>query len=160
MALGGLFIDDSAVPADLYGLTAVTLLGRHEFDAVVAILVILPVDERCHPLTGLVLGGERLTRVIRSILHRPEQGFRVWVVVGHPWSGERPVHAQFLQPAFQCGSRMALPLSAWRISGCFRVLLIRSLRQALLTTSAAMAGSSRSSTSQATTLRLQTSITR
>ncbi len=103
MALAGLFIDDSAVAAYLYGLTAVTLLGRHEFDAAVAVFVVVPVDERCHPLTGLVLAGERLTRVIRSILHRPEQGFRVWVVVGHPWSGERPEHAQFLQPAFQCG---------------------------------------------------------
>jgi hypothetical protein len=37
---------------------------------------------------------------------------------------------------------------------------IRSLRQSLLIRSAAMAGSSRSTTSQATTLLLQTSITR
>jgi hypothetical protein len=81
MALAGLFIDDSAVAAYLYGLTAVTLLGRHEFDAAVAVLVVVPVDERCHPLKGLDLAGERLTGVIRSILHRPEQGFRVWVVV-------------------------------------------------------------------------------
>ncbi len=62
--MAGLFIDDSAVAADLYGLTAVTLLGRHEFDAAVAVLVVVPVDERCHPLTGLILAGERLTRVI------------------------------------------------------------------------------------------------
>ena len=73
MALAGLFIDESSVAADLYGLTAVTLLGRHEFDAAGAVLVVVPLDERCQPLTGLVLAGERLTRVVRPILHRPEQ---------------------------------------------------------------------------------------
>jgi uncharacterized phage protein gp47/JayE len=57
-------------------------------------------------------------------------------------------------------ARMALPLSECRINGCVRLLLIRSLRQALLTKSAAMAGSSRSATSQATALRLQMSITK
>ena len=44
MALAGLFIDDSAVAGDLYGLTEVTLLGRHEFDGDVAVLVVVPVD--------------------------------------------------------------------------------------------------------------------
>jgi hypothetical protein len=59
-----------------------------------------------------------------------------------------------------CGAtRMALPLSARRTSGRRLPLLMRSLRQALSTRSAAIAGSSRSATSQATTFRLQTSIT-
>jgi hypothetical protein len=71
MALASLFIDDSAVAADLYGLNAVTLLGRHEYDAAVAMLVVISVDERCHSPTSLALAGERLKRVIRSILQRP-----------------------------------------------------------------------------------------
>ena len=58
-----------------------TLLRRYELDAAVAVLLVVPVDKRRHPLTGLVLAGERLTRVISPILHRPEQGFRVGVVV-------------------------------------------------------------------------------
>ena len=45
-----LFVDDSAVPADHYGLTAVTLLGRHDFDAAVTVLVVIPVDGRRDPL--------------------------------------------------------------------------------------------------------------
>jgi len=45
-----LFVDDSAVPADHYGLTAVTLLGRHDFDADVTVLVVIPVDGRRDPL--------------------------------------------------------------------------------------------------------------
>jgi hypothetical protein len=81
MALAGLFIDESSVAADLYGLTAVTLLGRHEFDAAVAVLVVVPVNELGDPLTGLVSGGKWLAGVFRPILHRPEQRFRERVVV-------------------------------------------------------------------------------
>ena len=81
MALAGLFIDESSVAADLYGLTAVTLLGRHEFDAAVAVLVVVPVNELGDPLTGLVSGGKWLAGVFRPILHRPEERFRERVVV-------------------------------------------------------------------------------
>ncbi len=103
MALAGLFVDDSAVPANPHGLANVALLGRHEFDAAVAVLVVVPVDKRCNPLTGLVLPGEWLTRVIRPILHRPEQGFRVRIVLADARPGERREHAQFLQATLQRG---------------------------------------------------------
>jgi hypothetical protein len=73
MALAGLFIDDRAVVADLHSLAIVTLLGRHEFDAAVAVLVVVPVDELGDPLTRLFLGGKWPAGVIRPILHRPEQ---------------------------------------------------------------------------------------
>ena len=73
MALAGSFVDDSAVTTDLDGLTAVALMGRHEFDATVAVLVVVPVDELGDPLTRLFFGGKWLAGVIRSILHRPEQ---------------------------------------------------------------------------------------
>lgn len=42
MALPYLFIDDSTVMADLYGLTAVTLLRRHELDTAMAVPVVVP----------------------------------------------------------------------------------------------------------------------
>ncbi len=67
--------------ADLHGLAIVNLLGCHEFDAAVAVLAVTPVDERRHPLTGLVFGGKWLARVFRSVFHCPEQRFRVGVVV-------------------------------------------------------------------------------
>jgi len=35
--------------ADLHSLAIVTLLGCHEFDAAVAVLVVVPIDERGHP---------------------------------------------------------------------------------------------------------------
>lgn len=73
MALAGSFVDDSAVTADLHGLAIVTLLGRHEFDAAVAVLVVVPVDKLGNPLTRLFFGGKWLAGVIRSIFHRPEQ---------------------------------------------------------------------------------------
>jgi hypothetical protein len=46
------------VAADLHGLTFVTLLGCHEFDPAVAVLVVVPIDELGDPLTGLIFGGE------------------------------------------------------------------------------------------------------
>ena len=103
MALAGSFVDDTAVTADLHGLAIVTLLGRHEFDAAVAVLVVVPVDELGDPLTRLFFGGKWFAGVIRSILHRPEQGFRVRVVIRHPWPREGSEDAQFFQAAFQRG---------------------------------------------------------
>ena len=89
--------------ADLHSLATVTLLRRDELDATVAVLVVVPGDERCHPLTGLIFGGEGFAGVVRPVFHRAEQRFGVGVVVGDPWPGERPEHAQFFQPAFQRG---------------------------------------------------------
>jgi len=62
--------------ADLHSPAIVTLLGRHEFDAAVAMLVVVPIDERGHPLTSLLFGGKWLAGVIRPRLHRSEQRFR------------------------------------------------------------------------------------
>ncbi len=53
-----LLVDDSAVAADIHGMTAVKLLGCHEFEAAVAVLVVVPVDELGDPLTGLVSSGK------------------------------------------------------------------------------------------------------
>ena len=45
MTLVGLCIDDSSVAADLYGLTTVSLLGRYEFDAAVAVPLVVTIDK-------------------------------------------------------------------------------------------------------------------
>jgi hypothetical protein len=60
MALAGLFIDDSSVTADLYGLTAVTLLGRYEFDAAVG-----KEDQRLLPFLADLLSDASLAYQIR-----------------------------------------------------------------------------------------------
>jgi len=44
------------VAADLYGLAIVPLLGHHEFDAALPVLVFVLVDELVDPLTGLFFG--------------------------------------------------------------------------------------------------------
>ncbi len=105
--------------ADLHCLAIVTLLGRHEFDAAVAVLVVVPVDERSDPLTSLLFGGKWLARVIRPVFHCPEQRFRVRVVVGHPWPRERPEHAQFFQPAFQRGRTQGVAVVGMEDQGLF-----------------------------------------
>jgi hypothetical protein len=43
MALARLFVDDSAVRADLHSITVVALVERHEFDRAVAVLMVVPV---------------------------------------------------------------------------------------------------------------------
>jgi hypothetical protein len=52
MSLTRLLIDDSTVPADLHGLTAVALLLRDELDTAVAVPMVVPVDERRHLQAG------------------------------------------------------------------------------------------------------------
>ncbi len=61
------------------------LLWRHEFDAAVTVLVVIPVDERRDPLARLLFGSKRLAGVIGPILNRSEQRFGVGIVVGHSW---------------------------------------------------------------------------
>ena len=43
MSLTCFFVDDSAVTTDLDGLTAVALVGCHEFDTAMAVPVVVPV---------------------------------------------------------------------------------------------------------------------
>ena len=45
---------------DLPGLPIVTLLGRHAFDAALAVTVFVLVDDRRHPLTGPLFGRKWL----------------------------------------------------------------------------------------------------
>jgi len=104
------------------------------------------------------LTNKWLAGVLRPTRHRPEQRYRLGVVIADTRPEERLEDAQFLQSSLHRCRCMALPMSSWRIGGCFLPLLIRCLRQARFTRSVAKAGCSRSATSQATTLRLQTSI--
>ena len=45
MAVTSLLVDNTPVPADLHGLAAVALVGRHELDAAVAMLVVVQVHK-------------------------------------------------------------------------------------------------------------------
>ena len=73
-------------------------MGRDEFDAPVAVPVVVPVHKCRHPLACLVFTGEWPARVVGPVLDRSEQGFRVRVVVGDPGPGEGSEHAHLLQP--------------------------------------------------------------
>jgi len=43
--------------ADLNGLTAVALVGFHEFDTAMAVPVVVPVRNWRHPLAGFIFAG-------------------------------------------------------------------------------------------------------
>ena len=56
MQLMGLDVNLGTALADFKGLTAMAMVGRHEFDTAVAVSVVVPVDERGDLLTGLLFG--------------------------------------------------------------------------------------------------------
>ena len=75
MGLAGLFVDIGSLLANCGGDTGVTLMGRDELDAAVAVPVVGPVDKHRHPLAGLVLAGKGPPGVVRTVFDRSEQGF-------------------------------------------------------------------------------------
>jgi hypothetical protein len=101
MQFTGLLVNFGKVLADFNALAAMGLVGRHESDAAMPLFVILPVDKRHDPSAGLAFASKRPARVIASLLDGSQQGFRVRVVVGDPWSGNGSEHTHLLQPWFQ-----------------------------------------------------------
>ena len=73
-------------------------MGRHEFDAAVAVPVVVPIDKGRHPLACLAFAAKRPAGVVGPVLDRAEQGFREGIVVRNPGLRERPQDTQLLQP--------------------------------------------------------------
>ena len=71
MPLTGLFVQLGSLAADLNGFSAVALIGRHEPDAAVAVLVVVPVDECTGPGAGLFHAAEWPSGVVRPVLTAP-----------------------------------------------------------------------------------------
>jgi len=69
MALTGLFIKISTLFANCYRLTAMPLLRRNEFDAAMAVLVVIPIHKRRNPLAGFFFAAERPVGVIRPVFN-------------------------------------------------------------------------------------------
>ena len=58
MKLASLFIKISSLFANCYCLTAIPLLRRNEFDAAMAVLVVIPIHKRRNPLAGFFFAAE------------------------------------------------------------------------------------------------------
>jgi hypothetical protein len=84
MTLPRLLIDLLTLAADGSGMSAVALIRRNKADPAVAVLMVVPLNERCHPAAGFLLALEGSTGVIRPVFDRTEQRFRKGVVVAHP----------------------------------------------------------------------------
>ena len=80
----GLLVDIGSLLTDCGGGSAVALMGRDEFDAAVAVPVVVPIHKSRHPLAYLVFAGERPAGVVGTVLDRAEQGFREGIVVRNP----------------------------------------------------------------------------
>jgi hypothetical protein len=68
MVLSGLFVDASAVTAELYSLNVVALVRRHELDAAVAVPVVVTVHKSHHPLARSLLADEWPDWVVGPVL--------------------------------------------------------------------------------------------
>ena len=102
--LAGLLIDLGTMPADRCGSSAVALIRRHEPDGAVAVPMVVPVHKCAGPTEGLLQAAEGPPGVVRPVLDRAEQGFRVGVDVADPSPGEGSENPQLLQPGLQGGS--------------------------------------------------------
>ena len=90
MGLAGLLVDICSLLANCRSGTAVTLVRRDEFDAAVAVLVVVPIHKRPHPLARLIIACKWPAWVVGPVLDRAEQGFREGIVVRNPGPRERP----------------------------------------------------------------------
>jgi hypothetical protein len=74
MCPAGFLVDLDSLLANCLGGSTVALLGRHEFDAAMAVPVVVPVDKRRYPLACLVFAGEWPAWVVGPVFDRSVQG--------------------------------------------------------------------------------------
>ena len=65
---------------DLIGKAIMHLLGRHQCNTTVSMLFVIPGEEVLAESTAILDGAEPLWK-LRTVLERPELGFRVRVVI-------------------------------------------------------------------------------
>ena len=79
MTLTGQLVDAGTVAADLNGFAAVALRWRHEPDAAVAVLIVVPAHKCCHPAASLCHALEWPPGVVRPVLTAPRDCvYKVW----------------------------------------------------------------------------------
>jgi hypothetical protein len=77
MTLTSQLVDAGTVEAVLIGFSAVPLRWRHEPDAVVAVLIVVPIDDYRNPVAGLFGALEKMPRMDRPIFPCAKQRLRV-----------------------------------------------------------------------------------
>ena len=73
MEFPGLLINPPAMFADFHSFAVVSLIGRPKFDGAVTMSVVVPIHKIYNPQAGLLLAGEWLARIIRSVFNVTEQ---------------------------------------------------------------------------------------
>jgi hypothetical protein len=77
----GLLINPLALFADFHSFAVVTLIGRHKFDAALAMPGFVLLHKIYNPQAGLLLACEWLARIIRSVFNGAQQRLSVRFVV-------------------------------------------------------------------------------
>ena len=76
MTLPGLLIDLRTVARDGTSFSAVPLIRRDEPNPVMAVLVVLPLNERCYPAAGFFHTLKGPSGVVGTVFDRAEQRFK------------------------------------------------------------------------------------
>jgi hypothetical protein len=103
MTLPGPLIDLGTVARDGASFSVVPLIRCDEPNPAVPVLMVGPVNKRCHPDAGFLHALEGPSGVVGPVFDRAEQRFRKGIVVAHPGAGEGSEHPQLFQAAFQRG---------------------------------------------------------
>ena len=72
MKLASLFIKISTIFANCYRHAAIPLLRRNEYDAAMAVLVVIPIHKRGNPLAGFFFAAEWPVWLVRPVFNSAE----------------------------------------------------------------------------------------
>ena len=67
-----LFIKISTLFANCYCPAAMALVRRNEFDAAMAVLVVIPIHKRGNPFAGFFFAAERPVGIVRPVFNGAE----------------------------------------------------------------------------------------
>ena len=81
--------------------TRMALLRGHVPERAVPVRLVVPTQERCHPLAGCLEAVEAMDRPVRSVLERAEGGLSVGIVVTGARSREGALDAQPVKRCLQ-----------------------------------------------------------
>ena len=88
MALPGHLVDLFPFGEDLLLSPFMAIVGGHETDGRVKVMVVIPIHEMVHPSVGIFHGFEAKIRITRAILHGPESRLDEGIVVTDTRAGK------------------------------------------------------------------------
>jgi len=118
IGLAGGLIDLNSLLANDLGCSTVSMMGRHEFDVAVAVPLVVPIHKCSYPFACFVLAGKVPAGVVVAVFDRRKRDSEYGLSLD-PLGLEKDLSTPISSSRdSSVASRIALPLTAWRIRGC------------------------------------------